>query len=563
MVFAAALGCGGTGRRRSGAQRVRRAAVAALVFASVSACTRVSGNVAPSSDHPWTQSDTLRVGAYEEPDSLNPAITSMSFASDVFQLLYDGLIRYDDHGNPVPDLATVVPSKANGGISPDGKTITYHLVHNARWHDGVPVTAADVVFTYDALMNPSNNVPTRIGYDRVARIEAPDPYTVRVRLKQPYAPALYLFKDLAQGAIMPKHVLSSEVDVNQIPFNTKPVGSGPYILTAWNHGSEMTFEANHDYFRGAPHINHIVWRFITDQNTLLQQLRTHEIDVAFGLPGYQLPEIRAMDGVRTAMTSTLHWEHIVYNVRHPPLDERAVRLALSYAMDEPSMFRKVYHGLGRPGPADQNPDYGWSDPSIRYYPHDPRTAAALLDAAGWKLGSGGMRYKDGKPLAFSISTVAGVKEREAIEVLLQSDWRALGADVTIKNYPAQVLFAPAAAGGMLYGGRTDATIFTWANTTPDPDDESFIGPKRFPPEGQNVMFFADPRIGRDQEQALLTYDRAKRKALYLDIQRIILANVPEYTFDWLPQIDAANADLQGLRPVPVGSDFWNVAEWRI
>jgi peptide/nickel transport system substrate-binding protein len=544
--------------------RTRLTALACGVLAAaLASCTRIETAAQPATSHAWTKPDTLRVGAYEEPDSLNPAITSMAFAGDVFQLIYNGLIRFDDRGKPVPDLALEVPSRANGGISADGKTLTYHLVPNARWQDGVPLTADDVVFTYRALMNPANNVPTRIGYDRIAKIDAPDAHTVRIVLREPYAPAIYLFKDLGQGSIMPKHLLAEHVDLNQVPFNTNPVGSGPYRLTGWQHGSMMTFDANPEYFRGPPKIKHIVWKFIYDQNTLLAQLRTHEIDMAYALPTYLAEQVRGIEGVRIAQTSTLHWEHLVFNVRHPPLDERAVRLALAYAMDEKAIFSKIYHNLGRPWPTDQNPDYGWSDKSLGYYPHDAKRSAALLDGAGWRLGPDGYRYKNGRRLAFSISTVAGVKAREAIEVLLQSEWRDAGVDLTVKNYPAQILFAPAAAGGMLYGGKTDAAIFTWSNSTPDPDDETYIGPDRFPPVGQNVMFFSDSRIGRDQQAALRIYEPAKRKPYYLDIQRIILDNVPEYTFDWEPEIDAVNVDLHGVRPVPVGSDFWNVADWQM
>ncbi|MBV9647540.1 MAG: peptide ABC transporter substrate-binding protein [Candidatus Eremiobacteraeota bacterium] len=536
--------------------------LSAAAIIALCACTRIE-SASNTARHPWTVPDTLRVGAYEEPDNLNPAVTSMSFSSDVFQLIYDGLIRYDDKGDPVPDLATEVPTQQNGGISKDGTTLTYHLAPNARWQDGVPLTADDVVFTYQALMNPANNVPTRIGYDRITRVEAPDPHTVRVVLKQPYAPAQFLFRDLAQGAIMPKHLLAHYADVNQVPFNTNPIGSGPYRLTGWRHGSELIFDANPEYFRGPPKIKHIVWRFINDQNTLLSQLRTHEIDLDYGVPPYLVSQVQKMDGIRTVDTSTLHWEHIVFNVRHSPLDERTVRLALVYAMDERAIFTKIYHGLGRPWPTDQNPDYGWSDPSLDYYPHDPKKAGEILDAAGWRLGSDGFRYKNGRRLAFSISTVAGVKPREAIEVLLQSEWRDVGVDLTVKNYPAQVLFAPVGAGGLLYGGKTDAAIFTWNNSTPDPDDESFIGPNMFPPKGQNMMFYANERLGRDQQAALRVYDRAKRKPYYIDIQRIILHDVPEYTFDWEPEIDAINVDLKGVRPAPVGSDFWNIADWQL
>jgi peptide/nickel transport system substrate-binding protein len=543
---------------------VGRAALAFALIVSTASCTqmRTAQSVA-TGRHAWTQPDTLRVGAYEEPDSLNPAVTSMSFAGDTFQLLFDGLIRYDDRGRPIPDLATVVPTQQNGGISRDGTTITYHLAPNARWHDGVPLTADDVVFTYRVLMNPANNVVTRVGYDQIARIEAPDPHTVRVTLKQPYAPAIYLFRDFNPGAILPKHVLDRYADVNRVPFNAAPVGSGPYVLRGWQHGSEMRFDANPSYFKGPPKIPHVLFKFIRDQNTLLSQLRTHEIDMIYGVQPYMIDQIRGILDVRVVQASTLHWEHLVFNVRHPPLDDRNVRLALCYGMDEQTIFEKIYRGLGTPGPTDQNPDYGWYDHRLHYYPHDPKQAGRLLEASGWRVGPDGYRYKDGQRLETSISTVAGVKNREAIEVLLQSEWREIGVALEVKNYPAQTLFAPAGAGGLLYGGKTDIAIFTWVNTTPDPDDETYISPDRITPIGQNVTFFASRRIGDDQRAALRLYDPVKRRPYYYDIQRIILDNVPEYNFNWLPEIDAANVDLQGLRPVPVGSDFWNIAEWKL
>lgn len=542
-----------------------RVLIAGAMIASIAACTRVetAQTLSGGQRHAWTRSDTLRVGAYEEPDSLNPAITTMAFASDIFQLIFDGLIRYDDRGRPIPDLATTIPSQRNGGISPDGKTITYHLAPNARWHDGVPLTADDVVFTYHVLMNPANNVATRVGYDKIARIEGLGPHTLRVSLKEPYAPAIYLFRDLNPGAILPKHILDRYADVNRVPFNAAPVGSGPYVLRGWRHGSEMLFDANPSYFKGRPKIPHVVFRFIRDQNTLLSQLRTHEIDLIYGVQPYLIDQIRAIPDTRVLQTSTLHWEHLVFNVRHPPLDDRNVRLALCYGMDERTIFEKIYRGLGTPGPTDQNPDYGWYDHRLRYYPHDRKEAARLLDASGWRLGPDGYRYKSGQRLETSISTVAGVKNREAIEVLLQSEWREIGMALEVRNYPAQTLFAPAGAGGLLYGGKTDVAIFTWVNPSPDPDDETFISPDRISPIGQNVTFFASRRIGDDQQAALRIYDPVKRRPYYYDIQRIILENVPEYNFNWLPEIDAANADLRGLRPVPVGSDFWNIAEWTL
>src|ERR1700722_11791483 len=122
--------------------------------------------------------DTVRIGVFEGPDVLNPILSQMTFSGDVFQLVFDGLIRFDDRGRAVPDLAREVPSLENGGISADGRTLTYHLMPGARWHDGLPVTARDVIFTWRAIMNPANGVPSREGFERIVAMDAPEPLTV-------------------------------------------------------------------------------------------------------------------------------------------------------------------------------------------------------------------------------------------------------------------------------------------------------------------------------------------------------------------------------------------------
>jgi peptide/nickel transport system substrate-binding protein len=525
-------------------------------------CTKLgTGTPGTAALHPWTTPDTVRIGLYEEPDTLNPVIGSMAFSSDVFQLIFDGLIRYDERGRPVPDLARELPTFANGGISHDAKVITYHLMPNARWSDGVPLTADDVIFTWQQLMNPANLTTTRDGYDRITRMEEPDLHTVRMFFKRPYPPALFLFRDGILGGIVPKHILAGNADINRVPFNARPIGSGPYVLRSWQRGSEMRFDVNPYYFRRRPKIPHVVLKFVPDQNTLVSQLHAHELDLYYGISLAQIARVRELDGFRIATTSSLHWEHLAFNTSRPPLDDRAVRLALCRAIDEDAIFAKIYHGLGRKAPTHFNPDFGWGDPNVRHYPFDPVKAAALLESAGWKRGADGVRVKNGTRLAFSISTVAGVKQRESIEVLLLNAWDAIGAEVTVKNFPGATLFAPAGAGGMLYGGKTDVALYTTENLTPDPDDTAYISPNEIPPEGQNTSFYRNTEIGRLQQAGLATFDPAARNRAYRQIQRILIDNVPEYVLDFLPEITAASVDLQGVRPVPIGSDLSNIADW--
>jgi peptide/nickel transport system substrate-binding protein len=546
-----------------GADTVLRIRVLALLFIFLAGCTRLGTTGAGPTLHPWTKPDTARIGLYEEPDTLNPVIGTMAFASDIFQLIFDGLIRYDEKGRPVPDLARELPTLANGGISRDGRTITYHLMPNVRWSDGVPLTSADVAYTWRQIMNPANNTPSRDGYDRIERIETPDAQTVRIVMRQTYPPALFLFRDLIQGAIVPEHVLRGNADLNRVAFNQHPIGSGPYILRAWDHGSGMRFDANPAYFRGAPKIPHVAVKFFPDQNTLASALRTHDIDLYYLVSLSQFARIATFPDITIASTSSLDWEHLNFNTRQPPLDERAVRVALCTAMDEDAIFQKIYHGLGHEVPTHFNPQFGYGDPAVRRYPYDPRRAAALLDAAGWKIGSDGIRTKNGKRLEFALSTVAGVKQREAIEVMLLSDWHAIGADVLVKNYPAPLFFAPAAAGGMLYGGKTDVALFTYDDSWPDPDDSAYASPDEMPPNGRNASFYRNPEVARLEKAGLATYDPAARREIYSRISRILIDDVPEYVLDFLPAIDAFNDDLHGPKPAPVGSDLWNIASWTI
>jgi ABC-type transport system substrate-binding protein len=114
---------------------------------------------------------------------------------------------------------------------------------------------------------------------------------------------------------------------------------------------------------------------------------------------------------------------------------------------------------------------------------------------------------------------------------------------------------------MLYGGKTDVSLFTWENVTPDPNDVNYISPDEFPPKGQNVTFYRNLEIGQLQRAGLATYDVPKRRVIYRRIQRILIAEVPEYVLDFLPEITASNVDLQGVRPEPIGSDLWNIADW--
>jgi peptide/nickel transport system substrate-binding protein len=319
--------------------------------------------------NPWTKPGILRVAAFDEPDNLNPMVGNEQAEVDLSLLWGSYLFRFNDRNEWVPELATEVPTLANGGISRDGRAFTYHLRTAVKWHDGAPFSADDVIFSWQQVMNPRNNVATRAGYDDVTRIDKKDAHTIVVHLRRPYAPFLSAFFSMGSSpiSILPKHLLAQYADINRVPFNVKPIGTGPFILESYEKGNMLTFEANPAYFRGPPKIKTIYWRFIPDTNTLMTQLQTHEIDGSFAIPTQYLPTLQTLSGTKLYFTDLTAYSMLGFNVSRPQLSDKIVRQALAYAVDRPSIRDKIYHSV-RPLADTDQPTFLWAyNPNVKRY----------------------------------------------------------------------------------------------------------------------------------------------------------------------------------------------------
>jgi peptide/nickel transport system substrate-binding protein len=256
-----------------------------VVLCALSGCTKVAGNT--GGRHPWTQAGNLRIGITEEPKNLNPLLFGTTTEDFVDRLLFEPLLSADDRGNPVPMLATVVPSMANGGISRDGLNITYHLAANARWSDGVPVTSADVAWSWAAIENSANDVVSRHGYDDVRSITTPDAHSVVVHLKQRFSPFVNTFfaESDQPYEIVPKHVLAQYPDINHVPFDAAPtVSDGPFKFVEWRRGDRILLAANSLFFRDAPKLQRITLDFVPNEDTEVNLLRRTPSTTFFSLP---------------------------------------------------------------------------------------------------------------------------------------------------------------------------------------------------------------------------------------------------------------------------------------
>ncbi len=533
-------------------------AVAALGIGALGGCSkRPSARIGVR--NPWTISGVLRLGENEEPDSLNLMFGNNSATDAVSGLLFSFILRYDADGNYVPDLATVVPSVANGGISRDGKRITIHLRRGVVWSDGAPLTAADWLFTYHAVMNPRNNVKTRYGWDVIASASAPDPYTIVIRLKHPSVEVLGI---LAMGGAgyppLPAHLLATLPDINTARFNAHPISSGPYLLKAWNHGSSLIFVPNPRYFRGPPKLRELIWKVVPNVNTLFSQLQTHEIDVYPNVNANFIARLQGIAGIRVVHRVVATWRHLGFNMKQPQLADVRVRRAIAEAVDWKRINATVYKGYNQLAVSDIFPG-SWAAPHLPPYRYDPADARRLLSADGWRRGADGILHKGSIALRLTLSATTGHMTNDQSEVLIQSMLRPLGIAVRIRNYPANLLFARS---GPIYSGKYD---MEWSEETngADPDNSGDWNAAFIPPNGANTSWLDDPIVNATSAAATATYDRAVRKRLYQREEERLRQLDPAIFFSWSTDYTAMNTDVRNYVPAAFIADTWNAWEWRI
>jgi peptide/nickel transport system substrate-binding protein len=537
----------------------RLGAIALSLLIAINGCARVKSNATKGERNAWTIPGVLRLGEDEEPDSLNLMYAHTWAADMIAGLLFSFLLRYDARGNLIPDLAVAVPTLGNGGISRDGTRIVVHLRKGVVWADGAPLTAADWLFTYHAVMNSANAVKTRYGWDGIASASAPDPHTIVIRLKRPNVAVLGI---LAIGGAayppMPSHLLAKLRDLNRAEFNQQPLSSGPYLLEAWNHGTSLIFVPNPRYFRGAPKLKEVVWKVIPDVNTLFNELATHEVDVYPNVNANAIARLSTIDGITVARGLIANWRHLGINTSRPQLTDVRVRRALAEAIDWSRIERTVFHGLDRLAVSDIFPQ-SWAAPALPRYRYDPADARALLARAGWRPARDGVLHKGPLAMHLSIYATTGHQENSESQVMIQSMLRDIGIDVAVRNFPASYLFA---MNGPLYGGKYD---LEWSIETngPDPDNSGDWNGAFIPPNGANTSWLNDPIVNRTSAAAASTFDTEKRKALYQSEEERIREVVPAVFFSWQTNYTAMNDDLKHYVPAAFIGDSWNAWEWTI
>ncbi|MDP9017575.1 MAG: peptide ABC transporter substrate-binding protein [Candidatus Eremiobacteraeota bacterium] len=527
---------------------------------SVASCTRVQ-TATQGGRHTWTQPHTLRIADTAEPDHFNPLLSTMDLVYDLDSMVFSFLVIADDKGQLIGDLATEVPSLRNGGISKDGRTYTYHLHHGVMWHDGVKMTSRDVKFTAQAVVNPNNNTLHREGFDRIASMDTPDDDTIVVHLKERYPPFLTkFFAPLQEGGkgVLPEHLLGKLHDINQIPFNAHPIGTGPFKFQSWDRGRRIVLVRNDAYFKGRPKLERIIYNFVPDDNVILTQVRTHDIDLVTSPPPTLYDQYKALPDAAVYLVPWNAQNIFIIDGQHPPLGDVHVKTAIAMAIDYESIIQKITHGVGTIA-HDIVPPVALGYTENPPYHYDPKAANALLEANGWKMGADGVRSKGSQRLDFVMHISVGSAAERQIAAFLQPEFKAIGLNMEIKQYPYSVIFSHE---GPIYQYKYDFADYSYTQPY-DPDNLFYVGCKYWFPKGENLYGYCDPAVDAGEKAGVQTDDPAKRAEIYHGTEKRIHDTIPWIPLYTIRRVVVRSPDLQNFSTNPSSTPWWNIWQWDI
>jgi peptide/nickel transport system substrate-binding protein len=521
--------------------------VAATLLCS---CTK-TGSVAGAGGraNSWTRPHVLRFADAGDVNTLNPHLGQFADVGYLSSLTMAWLIKWDEYNRPYPELATQVPDQQNGGVSKDGLTITYHIRHGVRWSDGAPFNADDVVFSTNVVNNPANNEVGRLGWDKITKIDEPDKYTVVYHLKSAYSPFIETFFSTAGAnpCILPKHLLAQYPNINNIPYNSLPIGIGPFKYKRWNRAQDVVLIPNPLYWRGMPKLKEIDYEIVPDRNTVLSQMQAHEIDMWNLLGGSYLSRAQSVPGFSILRQPGFWYNHMDFNTQRPAMRDPIVRQALRLALDRRTLRDKIGRGVGILQEVNTPKGAPYNVTTIPLVPFDIAAANALLDKDGWARGADGIRQKNGVKLSLEFATGAGTPDVDEQIELIRSWWKQIGVDLTVRHYPPALMFAPLQQGGIVYSTKWDVIVFAWLNDAIG-DMSPYFSDKAIPPNGQNNTRWVNPRVQAAVDGLFGHYQQSERNRDVLTVEQELVKDVPMIVTSLREDIYAYNSDLKNFHP---------------
>lgn len=541
----------------------------------------------PAVEEPATEEPSVEEPAAEEPaagerkiatfiwtqefDTLSPLYTGMWFVTTTYQLWNVWAWHFDGDNNPIPVLVTDIPSADNGGISEDGRTITFTLRDDLTWSDGTPLTSADFVFTYEMAVNPANTVGSTYPYDQVESIATPDPQTVVVTFAEPFAPWLSTF----WHSILPAHVLQPVFDadgtLDAAEWNLAPtVGIGPYRFEEWESGSFARFVRNENWHGEPPNIDEIFFRFVPDDASQVAALQNGEGDLGTFIAYSDVPTLQDV-GVNIVTQPSGYNEGWFFFLGdedipgHPALQDVRVRQAIAMALDREALNQDLLLGL------TNVPDSYWDSlpayisPDIATYPYDPAAANSLLDEAGWVDTNGdGVRDKDGEELILVHGTTTREIRQDA-QAVAQQQLAEVGIQLELQSFDSTIFFGSYGDGGPTFTGELDISEWSDAPFYPDPDHYYWLCeqiPTDEAPDGANFQRICNEELDAlFQAQAIQT-SAEERQATFHQITQLMSEEVYWLGLWQDPDVWAVGPRLQNVT-FSGTTPLYSITEWDI
>ena len=487
-----------------------------------------------------------------EPSGLIAMIAGESSASTIASNIFNSLLKYDKNLELTGELAQ------SWDVSPDQKTITFHLKPNLKWADGKPLNSDDVLFTWQLVTDEKTRTPYGADYKLVKKAEAPNPDTFKVTYAQPYAPALDSWSGLH---ILPKHLLEGQ-DINNTPFARNPVGSHYYELDQWKKGESISLKRNANATQGQARIDRLVSRIIPDRAAQFLELMADNID-SMSLNSIQYARIFPSRPDLTAKIAQYKelgnsYTYLGFNLKRKPFDDVRVRQAINYAIDKQEIIDGVLLGLGLPVASPYKPGTRWSNPSLQPYPYDPGKAIALLKAAGFEdHDHDGILDRDGQPLSFEILTNQN-KEREMSAVLVQRRLKEIGIDVKIRVVEWATFISR-----FIKTGDFNVVLLGWGLGL-EPDQFNIWHSSQQAPGQFNFIGYNNPTVDKLLEDGRTELDPDKRMKIYHAFAKILLEDSPVVYLFAGYGLPAIHKRVKGIDdPAPPAGIGHNSYEWYI
>ncbi|MGH8906896.1 MAG: ABC transporter substrate-binding protein [Egibacteraceae bacterium] len=472
----------------------------------------------------------------------------MGYAPDGTSKIFDGLLARRADLTLMPALAEALPEVSDGGL-----TYAFRLRDGVEFHDGEPLRADDVVFTYETILDARTESPLRGGLDMISSVEAPDERTVTFQLAYPYAP----FAQRVLIGIVPRHAFDG-VDVRGAPFNTAPVGTGPFAFDEWAPGDRLTLRANEGYWGGAPAVKRLVLAFAPDDSVRAARMERGDFD-ATHLPPEEAARFRDRTGLRVFDVPSADYRGVMFPLEAPVTGDPAIRLALDRAIDRDAIVQELLDGSGEPAHGPIAPNSPFFNPAVLPEREgDVEAARAILDDAGWVLGPDGTtRARDGQPAVFTLLYPARDTLREGLAMAVASAGAQVGIDVRVEGLDWAAIRPRMAS---------DALIMGWGT----PYDPDFTNYELFHSQGSaNPGGPRDPDVDRLLDEGRQTAHPEARKAAYDELQLRLSEHAVWTWLVYLDHIYVVSDRFDGLEvqvdPHEHGLThgiWWNIERWK-